>query len=147
MRSFIVCCAAMLSLVACESSTGLSLTEQHALAQHQTQWDHRTFHSYTFVYAEQSLGFRPTVRITVHNDAVVSAIDISTGEPADAAYVWPTIDGLFAIARADMNASGVAVSIHYDPQLGYPTDLSAESHPANPGGGFFATVSNLQALP
>ena len=146
MRPFVVCAAIVLSLVACRSSTGVDLNQQEELTQHERQWDHRNFHSYSFVYASQILGINPTVRITVRNDVVVSAIDVSTDQAADSRLSWPTIDGVFAVAQDGLSTEGKIVHVDYDLQYGFPAQLSLHARVANPGGGYQSTISSLQPL-
>lgn len=155
MRPFVICGAVAFSLAACQSSTGLDVrkssigldaTQQNALTQHESQWDHRDFHSYSYVYDFHSLGWRATVLVTVRDDAVVSAVDVSTGEPEDPSLTFPTIDGIFAIARDGLSADNMIVDVDYDSQYGFPAQLSLQARLPNPGGGYGETISSFQPL-
>lgn len=155
MRSFVSVAAIAFSLAACQSSTGLDASkssialdasQQRALTQHESQWDHRAFHSYSFVYDFQNLGWRGTVLITVRNDVVVSAIDLSSRVLAESDATYPTIDGVFAIARGGVSADNMMVDVDYDSQYGFPAQLSLQARLPNPGGGYRATISSFQPL-
>ena len=48
MRTFVVCLAVVASLVACSEPTGNGSATELSLVQHEIQWSHRDFHSYSF---------------------------------------------------------------------------------------------------
>jgi len=147
MRSFVVICAAAALLLGCDASTGVDLSEQGALSMNQARWDKAGVHDYSFDYTEQKFGITYRKRITVLDDTVAGVLDIGSEPPGAPEQSWPTIDDLFATAREDLGAGNLDVSIHYDARLGFPTDLAAESRSLNPGGGFHASVANLNTLP
>jgi hypothetical protein len=146
MRSFVVCVVVAASVAACDTPMSASLAEVATFTQHQTQWANRTFHSYTFDYTQIKFGQTSDVHITVQADTVALVVDAVTGAPADPRIPWPTIDGLFAIAQEALQIQGETVRLQYNEQFGYPTIFSENSNPPNPGGGFSATVANLQPL-
>ncbi|MEO7039888.1 MAG: DUF6174 domain-containing protein [Gemmatimonadaceae bacterium] len=142
MRSFVVGLAVLGSLAACDSTTANSNSSQLQLAQHQAQWEHRSFHSYTYDYLNRALLGNANVHVTVTADTVSSVINVDTGVPPEIPVSVPTIDGLFLYAHTVLGEKGATVILEFDSQLGYPTRVSAFSN--NPGGGYDATVSNLQ---
>lgn len=141
MRSFVVGLAVLGSLAACDSTTANSNASQLQLAQHQAQWEHRSFHSYTYDYHNSAPLGNANVHVTVTADTVSSVLDVVTGMSPQNGLIVPTIDGLFARAHAILGEKGATVTLEFDPQLGYPTRVSAFNN--NPGGGYDATVSNL----
>ena len=146
MRSPAVCVAA-LALMACTSTTtGYDLSATRELQANQSEWSHSDPHSYSYVYTIDVLARQVSVRITVVNDAVTSAVDAATGGPPELEFDWPTIDGIFAIARKGLEANAEGVDIAYDPQLRYPTELSVAGRYNNPGGSYHATITEFQAL-
>jgi len=142
MRSFVVGMALLGSLAACDSTTANSNTSLTALARHQAQWDHRSFHSYSFDYQRAGIG-TANVHVVVTADVVTSVIDATTGQPPIVAVDAPTIDSLFATARTFYD-DDVTLELEFDSQFGYPTRVFATGN--NPGGGYEVQVSNLQPI-
>jgi hypothetical protein len=145
MRSFVVGLAILGSLAACDSTTASGSTSLLALEQHQAQWEHRSFHSYSFDYQRSGIGFA-NAHVIVTNDVVTSVDDsVPRGIPVLLSD-YPTIDSLFTTTRSFFGVGHVSVNVDYDAQLGYPKEVSAFSVPANPGGGYQVSVSNLQPI-
>jgi|BarGraIncu00222A_1022003.scaffolds.fasta_scaffold15832_3 hypothetical protein len=143
MRILVVCIAIALSLVACGQGTrAVTAADKTSLAEHETQWGQRSFHSYTFDYSEAQLNTSYNVHITVTNDSVSNVIDNLTGQAPAVPRTWPTIDQLFGEADFFANDGNYSVTIDYNDTYGNLTLLSAQ--PSNPGGGFLARVANLQ---
>lgn len=143
MRSFVVGLAILGSLVACDSTTA-SNANPLTLAQREAQWEHRSFHSYTFDYVNNAPLGHANVHVVVTADAVTSVIDATTGEAPEFDVTIPTIDGLFAIARSVVGEKNATVQLEFDSHFGYPTQISAFNN--NPGGGYDAHASNLQPI-
>ena len=141
MRVGIVGLAILGALAACDASTA-SLSNEYALIQHQTQWEHRDFHSYTYDYLNSEPIGAANAHVTVVADAVTGVIEVTTGLPPDRPLAIPTIDSLFVYAQFLLSQKNTTVHLEFDSQLGYPTHVSAFDR--NPGGGYNATVSNLQ---
>ena len=144
MRTFLVCFALAAGAIGCSDGTSGSFFDVTALQQHETQWNHRDFHSYTFNLREQHFGDMYYLRVTVLADTVASFIDDSAGVTSFGTIDPPTIDELFATALSDLRAKGLEVQVEYDSQLGYPTRVYAYNY--GPAGAFEATVSNLRPL-
>lgn len=143
MRILLVCTGIALSLAACgEGTRAVTEADKASLAEHETQWGQRSFHSYTYDYSEAQLSTSYNVHITVTNDTVTDVVDNLTGQAPAVPRTWPTIDGLFGEADFFANDGYYSVTIDYDETYGYLTLLSAQ--PSNPGGGFLARASNLQ---
>lgn len=144
MRTFVVCFALFAAAIACSDTTSGSFGDLTALQQHETQWNHRDFHSYTFNLRERHFGDTFYLRVTVLADTIASFIDDSAGVTSFGTIDPPTVDELFATARADLLSKGLDVQLEYDSQLGYPTRVYAYNR--GPAGPFEATVSNLHRL-
>lgn len=143
MRSFVVGLAVLGSLAACDSSTATNANPL-TLAQRQAQWEHRSFHSYTYDYVNAAPIGNANVHVTVTADAVTSVIDATTGAPPLFDLHIPTVDGLFSIAQSVIGQKHTTVTLEFDSHFGYPTQVSAFSN--NPGGGYDAHASNLQPI-
>ncbi len=144
MRTFVVRFALAAAVLACSDATSGSFGDLTALHQHEAQWNHRDFHSYTFNLREQHFGDVFYLRVTVLADTVASFINDSAGVTSIGTIAPPTVDELFAIARSDLDSKGLDVRVEYDSQLGYPTLVYAYNH--GPAGAFEATVSNLHPV-
>jgi len=144
MRTFVVCLAVVASLVACSEPTGNGSATELSLVQHEIQWSHRDFHSYSFDVVDQQFGGTYSAHVTVVNDVVTAAVDPLTGIASNAPVSWPTIDALFASARGAVGGKGLEVTLKFNDQLGYVSELDINS--SNPGGPYSAVVSNFHAL-
>lgn len=144
MRTFVVCLALVMSLGACSDTTGGGSATLVSLVQHETQWSHRDFHSYSFDFVDQQFGRTYSARVTVVNDVVTTAVDPSTGLASSAPVAWPTIDELFRTAHGAFGGKGLHVTLKFNDQVGYVRELDISS--ANPGGPYSAVVSNLHPL-
>lgn len=146
MRSAIMCVAVSMMLSACGSDSAIGLYDEGTLISHQERWHSEGLHSYSFDLDQQSLAKRGNVHIVVQSDVVVSVIYRDTGLPPDDETGWPTIDGLFDVAKQVIDARYVTTfDIEYDSPYGYITVLSA--HANDPGGGYTAHVSNFVPEP
>lgn len=142
MRSAILCVAVSVMLSACGSDSAVGLYDEGSLISHRDRWHSEGLHSYTFDLDQQNLARTGKVHIVVQSDVVVSVVFRDTGLPPDDPTGWPTIDGLFDVAKQVIDARYVTTfGIEYDPQYGYITALSA--HANDPGGGYTAHVSNF----
>jgi hypothetical protein len=124
--------------------TSLSLalgctTDKDALADHQALWARSGPPSYQ--YTITSGGFAPSgsLRVTVTNRAVTSAVPVGETFPT---AVAETFEELFADVGVQLD-SNCKVTVHYDEALGYP--LSLYSDCGMEGSGW--TVSDFAALP
>lgn len=143
MRSFVVGLAVLGSLAACDSTTA-SNANPLVLAERQAQWNHRSFHSYSFDYVNAEPIGQANVHVIVTADAVTSVIDATTGLPPQLNLNVPTIDGIFDIARGVIDQKHSTVTLEFNSEFGYPSHVSAFDN--NPGGGYNARVSNLQPI-
>ncbi len=141
MRTFLVGFAVAGALIACSSTTDVSVAALASLNRHQALWEQRTFSPYSFDLVQEKFGLTSNVHVAVNGTTIVSVIDNATGEPPveDAGYV--TIDDLFAMAQSVFGQKGETLQMEFNEQYGYPTLVVISN--TNPGGGYSATVSNL----
>jgi len=140
-RTFLVGLALAGALIACSSSTDVSVAALVSLNRHQAQWEQRTFSSYSFDLVQQKFGGTSNVHVTVNGTTIVSVIDNATGEPPVVDAGYPTIDELFATAQAVFGQKGETLQMEFNEQYGNPTVVVIIN--SNPGGGYSAEVSNL----
>lgn len=115
-------------LVAVACSSPLSPREQgdRDLAQHQAKWHAAGVHAYAFDYDVIAMAQRPGVRIEVRGDTVARVVDRATGAELPTAG-WPTIDSVFAEARAALARTEYHARVMYDGTRGYPTRVEVVS--------------------
>ena len=121
MRTFLVGLALAGALIACSSTTDVSVAALASLNRHQALWEQRTFTSYSFDLVQEKFGLTSNVHVTVSGTTIVSVIDNATGEPpvVDAGYV--TIDDLFALAQSVFGQKSTTLQMEFNEQYGYPT--------------------------
>lgn len=141
MRSFLVGLAVAGALIACSSSTDVSVAAMVSLNRHQALWAQRTFSLYSFDLVQQKFGRASSVHIEVTGTTIVSVIDNATGEPPVVDAGYPTIDELFATAQAVFGQKGTTLQMEFNEQYGYPTLVAINN--TNPAGPYSAQVSNL----
>lgn len=148
-RTFATMVVATMALAACDSSTappsGARLLE---LTRQESKWKSQDLHDYLFDYQHQFAGTAQAARIYVSDDSVVGATNITTGSALslDPSSAWPTVDSLFARARAALAAKDVNVSVNYDASLGYPTSIDVSPVMATPAGGSSSRASELRPM-
>ena len=142
MRSFLVGLAIAGALIACSSSTDVSVAAMVSLNRHQAQWEQRTFSSYSFDLVQQKFGGTSNVHVAVNGTTIVSVLDNTTGEPPVVDAGSPTIDDLFATAQAVFGQQHTTLQMEFNEQYGYPTLIMADD-PGTPAGPYSAQVTNL----
>jgi hypothetical protein len=130
---------------ACHEPTRNEQVQQ--VREHRAEWEAHGITSYSYEYERTgvlvSYANHP-IRIVVHDGVVDSAVMIETGEAAPGSPAqWPTVDSLFDRANTAA-AGGTLLGVHFDPQLGYPTQIEFLG-PADGSGSELAT--NLQPIP
>lgn len=101
--------------------------EQRDLSRARRTWTSRGIDDYEFVVRHScfcSLG-GVAVRVIVQNHTVVAReIDLSgVPVPPTMAYLYPSIDGLFAIIQEAIDDRADDIVTSYDDRYGFPTDL------------------------
>jgi hypothetical protein len=141
MKSLVVSIVIAASLAACSSDSAFNVGQHAELLKHETQWQHRDFHSYSYDAVTVKFGRTDSLHITVVNDVVTGVTGTSDSvdpvDPSDA----PTIDALFHDADSALSQKGVSVALEFNDELGYVSLYETEDN--NPGGGYSAKVYNL----
>jgi hypothetical protein len=148
-RTFATIVVATMAVAACDSSTAPpSEARFPELTRQESKWKSQGLHDYLFDYQHQFAGAAQAARIYVTGDSVVGATDITTGSALslDQSSAWPTVDSLFARARAALASKDVKVSVTYDASLGYPTSIDISPVMATPAGGSSSRASELQPM-
>jgi heat shock protein HslJ len=85
------------------------------------------------------------MEVSVLGDAVLSAINIASGEEISDAVKQEinTIDGLFALIEKAI-ADGVSIEVNYNEEYGYPEILKLDLEKIPVDGGLYITLSNLE---
>lgn len=96
------------------------------LRQREASWDSLGVHDYDFDYAKSCVCPSATgqVRIEVRGDAVTRVTDEAGKDlTAETAKQWPTVDSLFARARAALADERLTVEIQYDSAWFFPRSI------------------------
>ena len=139
---------ASLIVTSCDSSTGPAFGALAALVKQESKWKSQDLHDYLFHYHHEFAGTVQDARIYVSDDRVVEALDPATGAELslDPGFAWPTVDSLFARARAALVSRNVHASVTYDAALGYPMSIEISPVVATPAGGSSSSASDLEPL-
>ena len=111
---------------------------QVKLDSHRTLWEQTRSSDYTYEYnvlCECSDNFGQTVKVTVLNGAVESVVYAESGEfgrkAGDPPVVsgsprYHTIDGLFDVIQEAINFEADRLTVSYNSEFGYPTDVAID---------------------
>jgi hypothetical protein len=141
--------AAAMIAAACDSSTAPgSVADLADLEQAESKWESQGLHDYFFDYHYQFGGAIEAAQIYISGDSVAAALDSASGKELqlDAGFAWPTVDSLFARARAALTSKDVNVSVAYDATLGYPTSIDVSPVVSTPAGGSSMRATNLKPM-
>lgn len=138
---------ASLILASCDSSTGPEFGQLANLVKQESKWKSQDLHDYLFHYHHEFAGTIQDARIYVSGDRVVEALDPTTGADLslEPGFAWPTVDSLFARARAALVSGKVHASVTYA-ALGYPMSIEISPVIATPAGGSSTSASDLEPL-
>lgn len=135
-------------LAACSLLPGASLTPKEsalrALADHQAQWASKGIDDYTFTITGQCFcPFTDPIDITVV-DGVATAVTKAgqAVQPNDVLGIPKTVPELFAVMTA--HADAAALTVQWDPALGFPASIQIDSIANAVDDEFGYTVTNLR---
>lgn len=121
---------ATVSLSACTVITGPDDEwdrEQRDLSRARRLWSAQGIDDYEYVVRRDCFCVMGgvAVRVVVQNHLVVAReIDLSgVPVPSSAAYLYPSIDGLFGILQEAIDDRADEITARYDASYGFPTDL------------------------
>jgi hypothetical protein len=103
---------------------------QKDLDQARRLWDRQHLASYQFHVSRLCFcapdARRPLIAVVVQGQ-VASLTDAETGVPFTGDPVMPvTVPGLFAAIEDAINRNAAQVDVRYDPQLGYPAEITID---------------------
>jgi len=121
------------------------------LARNRQRWASSATHDYEYEF--RRLCFCPPeateqVRIVVRQDAIVSVVRTSDGQPATTAFsVWPRVDDLFTDVQQRLDQRTERVDVSYDPVFGYPRSIVVDIALMAADDEYSLTAGNLRRLP
>lgn len=121
------------------------------LARNRQRWASARIYDYEFDY--QRTCFCPPelteqVHIVVRDDAIVSVVRMSDGQPANGIYtVWPRVDDLFLDVQRRLEQHVERLDVTYDEALGYPRSILADIALMAADDEYALTAGNLRRLP
>jgi hypothetical protein len=130
-------------LVACDSATA-----PLPVSAYRAKWEAQNIQDYSYtgraacVFCDYS---GRDVKVVVHSGAVVSATDVSTGDPTDVA-AWLPIPQLFDELEAVLADEAFRVTVVYDAVLGYPRMVRYSCREEVPDCGFSRTITDLAEI-
>jgi hypothetical protein len=143
----------MITGVAGCSITGPSSrsSDELELARNRQRWASARMHDYEFDF--QRSCFCPPevtqrVHIVVRQDAIVSVVRTSDGQPALSSYaIWPRVDELFIDVQQRLEQHIDRLDVSYDPTFGYPRSIVADIAFMSVDDEYALTAGNLRRLP
>ena len=138
--------------------TGCSITtatarsdDERELLRNRQRWVAAGIHDYEFEFRRICFCLpeaTETVRITVRNDAVASAVRARDGQPASANVgSWPTVDSLFADVQRSIDQNAERLDVEYDVTYGYPRSIVVDMLATMADDEYFLSAANLRRLP
>lgn len=122
--------------------------EEQQLESALATWSDHSSYDYSFTW-RQSCECSPDtvrpIRITVHNDAITSAVYVDTQLPVDPTVGnhLLTIDGVFARIQDAIAGGAYAVSVLYDANVGHPTSVGIDYDAALADEEFSLVISDV----
>jgi hypothetical protein len=120
------------------------LTDRIEFARHRNQWATQNIRNYSFDYQRTGYARIATIRVDVLDGGVARVVFRDTGILVTDTPDEPTIETLFETAASVIANDDYDVRIEYDPELGFPTLIVAESLRAEAG--FTITAGNFELL-
>lgn len=119
------------------------------LRQNQRLWNRQNIKNYRYTLTNSCFcisEFRGPSIIEVRNGVTVSITNAETGQPVDSTLLrqYSTVPKLFTLIRNAINSGEPELSVTYDSQLGYPTQINIGNLAADAG--VFTTISNFEVL-
>jgi len=148
----VVLVVTLAALTSC-SITGPSArrSDELELARNRQRWASARVHDYEFDF--QRTCFCPPeltqeVHIVVRDDAIVSVVRTSDGQPANGDYtIWPSIDALFLDVQQRLEQHIERLDVTYDETLGYPRSILADIALMAADDEYALTAGSLRRLP
>ena len=112
-------------------------------------WNQKKINNYRYKLSNNCFcipDFRGPVIIEVRNGITKSITNAQTGKRVDPKLLqqYSTIPKLFTLIRNTINSGESELTVVYNPQLGYPTQINIGNLAADAG--VFTTISNFEVL-
>ena len=126
-------------------------SDERELARNRQRWASARIDDYEFDF--QRSCFCPPeatqpVHIVVRQNAIVSVVRTSNGQPASSTYtVWPSVDELFVDVQQRLEQHIDRLDVTYDPTFGYPRSIVADVALMAADDEYALTAGNLRPLP
>lgn len=143
----------MLAGLASCSITGPSSrsADELELARNRQRWASARIHDYEFDF-QRTCFCTPEatqgVHIVVRQDAIVSVVRTSDGQPATSSYTaWPRVDELFLDVEKRLEQHTDRLDVNYDPTFGYPRSIIVDIAFMAADDEYALSAGNLRRLP
>jgi hypothetical protein len=121
------------------------------LARNRQRWVSAGLHDYEFDFQRICFCVPETtqrVHIVVRQDAIVSVVRVSDGQPASTSVTaWPRVDELFLDVEQRLAQHIDRLDVTYDPTFGYPRSIVADIMLMAADDEYTLTAGNLRRLP
>ena len=121
------------------------------LARNRQRWASSGIHDYEFDFQRVCFCLSEAtqrVHIVVRQDAIVSVVRISDGQPASSSVTaWPRIDDLFLDVQRRLEQRIDRLDVTYDATFGYPRSIVADVTLMAVDDEYTLTAGNLRRLP
>lgn len=112
-------------------------------------WNQKKIKNYSYKLSNNCFclpDFRGPLIIEVRDGITKSITNAQTGKPVDSKLLgqYSTIPKLFNLIRNTINSGESELTVVYNPQLGYPTQINIRNLAADAG--IFTTISNFEVL-
>jgi hypothetical protein len=116
----------------------------------QRLWNRQNIKNYRYTVTNNCFcipEFRGPSIVEVRNGVTVSITNAETGQPVNSDLFRPysTVPRLFNLIRNAISSGEPELTVTYNPQLGYPTEINIGNLAADAG--IFTTISNFEELP
>ena len=121
------------------------------LARNRQRWVSAGIHDYEFDFQRSCFCVPETtqrVHIVVRQDAIVSVVRVSDGQPASTSVTaWPRVEELFRDVEQRLAQHIDRLDVTYDPTFGYPRSIVADVTFMAADDEYTLTAGNLRRLP
>jgi hypothetical protein len=140
------------SLTSCSiTATSARTGDELELARNRQRWASARIHDYEFDFQRTCFcvpDATQRVHIVVRQDAIVSVVRTSDGQPASSSFTpWPRIDELFLDVEQRLAQHVDRLTVSYDATLGYPRSIVADIALMSADDEYSLAAGNLRRLP
>jgi len=133
-----------------ESAQAVNQASREVRAQ-QRLWNQQRLRNYRYTLEVSCFcvpEMRQPVVIEIQDGVPVSYTYEATGQPAEASYFerYSTVPKLFNLARAALYRTPNSMTMQFDPELGYPTQINIDYSAVMADEEIYLKIRDLQAL-